>query len=426
MRHKLPLVAVLLGVFPVALGATFAWSGRNDYASAANPTPTVIATVPVGASPRLGVGVNPATNRIYVANVDSNDVSVIDGTTNTEIDTDGNPGNGITRISVGSGPAGVGVNTITNRIYVANQWSGDVSVIDGATNTVVATVPVAYGLVGVGVNTITNRIYVGNWAGGWVSVIDGATNTEIDTDGNPANGITHIPVGFAPHLVAVNPTTNRIYVANWGSDNVSVIDGATNTEIDTDGNPANGITRIPVASGPVGVAVNSTTNRIHVTNWGSDNVSVIDGATNTEIDTDGNPANGITRIPVGSYPQGIAANPATGRVYVANSSDNSVSVIDASSNTVVATVPVGSYAYGVAANPTTNRIYVANRDDNTVSVIYDPVPVGGIAEYSQFEPPAADTGGDIGSFRTFAIPAVAAGAIVLLAGAWYARRRWLA
>jgi len=36
---------------------------------------------------------------------------------------------------------------------------------------------------------------------------------------------------------------------------------------------------------------------------------------------------------------------------------------------VVATIPVGTNPLGVAANPRTNTIYVANDLDNTVSVL---------------------------------------------------------
>ena len=71
----------------------------------------------------------------------------------------------IATISIGPGggtPAGVAVNPTTNRIYVANQWSNNVSVIDGATNTVVATVPVGTCPEDVAVNPSTNRIYVAN------------------------------------------------------------------------------------------------------------------------------------------------------------------------------------------------------------------------------------------------------------------------
>lgn len=42
----------------------------------------VVATVPAGTSP-FAVAVNPATNRIYVANINSNNVTVIDGATDT-------------------------------------------------------------------------------------------------------------------------------------------------------------------------------------------------------------------------------------------------------------------------------------------------------------------------------------------------------
>ena len=93
----------------------------------------MVATVPVGSHP-MGVAVNPNTNRIYVANTWSNNVSVIDGDTNTVVAT----------VPAGDMPRGVAVNPTTNRIYVANFGSGsyNVSVIDGATNTVVATVPV--------------------------------------------------------------------------------------------------------------------------------------------------------------------------------------------------------------------------------------------------------------------------------------------
>src|SRR3989442_1937775 len=40
-------------------------------------------------------------------------------------------------------------------------------------------------------------------------------------------------------------------------------------------------------------------------------------------------------IPVGNNPEGVAVNPNTNRIYVANSADNNVSVIDGSTNTVI-------------------------------------------------------------------------------------------
>ena len=52
-----------------------------------------------------------------------------------------------------------------------------------------------------------------------ISVIDGTTGKVLD------NNIT---VGRYPAAIAVNPTTNKVYVANSGSNSVSVIDGSIN------------------------------------------------------------------------------------------------------------------------------------------------------------------------------------------------------
>ena len=58
-------------------------------------TNTVTATIPVGSKP-IGVGVDPSTHTVYVANESDSTVSVIDGTTNTVTAT----------VAVGSNPSG--------------------------------------------------------------------------------------------------------------------------------------------------------------------------------------------------------------------------------------------------------------------------------------------------------------------------------
>jgi YVTN family beta-propeller protein len=68
---------------------------------------------------------------------------------------------------------------------------------------------------------------------------------------------------------------------------------------------------------------------------------------------------------------GFAASPAAAApfAYVANSSDNTVSVIDTGTNTVVATVPIGTFPIGVAVAPDGKHAYVTNFLSNNVSVI---------------------------------------------------------
>ena len=205
--------------------------------------------------------------------------------------------------------------------------------------TYTSTVSVGNGPYTVAVNPSTNTVYVPNFSDGNVSVINGSTNDVTTT----------VSVGNGAGSVAVNPSTNTVYVTNASDNTVSVIDGSTNEVTAT----------VSVGNYPFAVAVNPSTNTVYVTNANDNTVSVIDGSTNEVTAT----------VSVGSGPFGVAVNPSTNTVYVANCYDNSVSVINGSTNKVTATVSVGTCARGVAVNPSTNTVYVANASDNTVSVI---------------------------------------------------------
>lgn len=200
----------------------------------------------------------------------------------------------------------------------------------------VATLPVGAGPSATAINPLTNKIYVANSGDSSVSVIDGATNT-----------VTAVGTGTTPVSVAVNPVTNQIYVANQNSSSVTIIDGATNAT-----------TTVSVGTSPDYLAVNPVTNKIYVADYIGNNVTVIDGASNT-----------TSTVATGLRPEAIAVNPVTNKIYVVNYVANTVTVIDGATNNVVSTVNVGARPTSVAANPVTNVIYVANGSDNTLSVI---------------------------------------------------------
>jgi YVTN family beta-propeller protein len=87
-----------------------------------------------------------------------------------------------------------------------------------------------------------------------------------------------IPVGEDPADVAVSPDGRRVYVANNGSNTVSVIDTTSNTVA---GEPTKaGEGPIPVGLAPEGVAVSPEGKRLYVANAASDTVSVIDTGSN--------------------------------------------------------------------------------------------------------------------------------------------------
>ena len=120
-------------------------------------------------------------------------------------------------------------------------------------------------------------------------------------------------------------------------------------------------TTISVGTNPYDLVYNSINNKIYSANWGTTNVTVIDGTTNSVI----------TTIPIGSYPHSFCYNSLNNRIYTVNpyASGNNVTVIDGVSNSVIATILVGTYPYGPMYNPTDNKIYTANWTSNNVTVI---------------------------------------------------------
>ena len=158
-----------------------------------------------------------------------------------------------------------------------------------------------------------------------------------------------IPAGATPVGVAYDSTNSNLYVANFGSNTVSVVSGKTESLIST----------IAVGTQPYFPAFDQDNHDIYVTNSGSNSVSVISGRTEKVVAT----------VSVGNLPLGIAYDDSNHDVYVANGNDNTVSVIDGSTNKVVAVVPVGGYPHGVAYDPSNQDVYVVNYFSNSASVI---------------------------------------------------------
>jgi YVTN family beta-propeller protein len=108
------------------------------------------------------------------------------------------------------------VNPVTNKIYAANPDSNNVTVIDGADNST-TTVATGTSPVSIAVNLVSNKIYVANFGNtenvSTVTVIDGATNSSAT-----------VGVGMGPHAMAVNGLSNQVYVANSFSASVTLID----------------------------------------------------------------------------------------------------------------------------------------------------------------------------------------------------------
>ncbi|MGH9922092.1 MAG: YncE family protein, partial [Nitrososphaerales archaeon] len=202
---------------------------------------------------------------------------------------------------------------------------------------------------GLAVNPDTNKIYVTNYESASVSVIDGNTNTLV----------ANITVGVFPAQVAVNPTNDKVYVIHRGAPGsiVSVIDGETNTIIET----------IEIGFDAIGLAVNANTDKIYVSYSNSTGslIFVIDGSLNEIVDTL-------------SFSSGlIAVNPATNRLYTL--SGKQINAIDGETNTIIETNEIGDHrAIHLVVNPNTNMIYVLNSDSPTPDIGGLAIPMGSL------------------------------------------------
>lgn len=96
------------------------------------------------------------------------------------------------------------------------------------------------------------------------SIFDASASTQF------VPGKDQIGVGSGPADIAVDPGTNRVYVANAGDGTVSVIDGKTDAVLP----PA-----ISVVSTPTRIAVNPSNHKVYV--GGTNGVTVIDPSTPT-------------------------------------------------------------------------------------------------------------------------------------------------
>ena len=98
--------------------------------------------------------------------------------------------------------------------------------------------------------------------------------------------------------------------------------------------------------------------RLYVLDTTGNSVKVIDTQTNTVVNT----------ITTGNTPQALAVSPNGDRLYVSNLGDGTVTVIDTTTNTVVGNpIDVGGAAPAIAVSPDGNTLYASGFDDQTGS-----------------------------------------------------------
>jgi DNA-binding beta-propeller fold protein YncE len=211
--------------------------------------------------------------------------------------------------------------------------------------------------------------------GNTVSVINGRTCRAGDLAGC-ARRSPSVTVGRAPSALAVDPTTDTVYVTN-GNHTVAVIDGAIcNAEV------GSGCRQRPpevtVGPTPSSVAIDPANHTAYVTNAGGNDVSMISTLRCGAANLAGCGALRPPTVAVGVGPADVAVDELTHTVYVTNDDEmgpndgTTMSVFDASTCNATTQrgcshqglVKVGTGPLAVAVDASTNTIYVANHTAN--------------------------------------------------------------
>ncbi len=318
---------------------------------------------------------------VYVTNEDSNNVSVINRQTGTVVAT----------IMVGRKPRGIATSSGKDlmKVYVANSGSDSISVIDPTTNTIENEIPVRFGRepVGIAVGRVAGGnelVFVSNYRSNNVSVIDASTFQEIEK----------IEVGNGPVAVAVDPPVEsltgtrflshddisllrtyrekylNVYVVNKNYKSLSLL------KMDLFSGRCEEVISLDVEWDPVALSVDYQRGKVYVANHGFNNISVIDIP---EI-VKGNYSGSVSSISnVGNYGTGVVADPAFDRIYFLRESPGEIVVIRpffgsfdslrTALPSIIGTIPVGNSPGALILDPEGRKIYVANSGSNNISVI---------------------------------------------------------
>jgi YVTN family beta-propeller protein len=223
-------------------------------------------------------------------------------------------------------------------LYVACSKSNSVIIIDRQQDQVVGAVGVGESPSDVAVGPDNDRVYVANRGSNNISVVNTTSHKVDKTIGN---------FGYSPYRLAISADGRWLFAVNPSSDNVTVIDTTRDVVVET----------ISVDRNPMGIVYDPDRNRVYVSNSDSNTVSVIDVSSLQVIRT----------VAVDIRPRGLAVQ--DDKIYVSNWGSSNISVIDLSSYTVEKFIPVGPRPHWVVSG-LSDRIYLSKDNSNEISIIY--------------------------------------------------------
>jgi YVTN family beta-propeller protein len=284
------------------------------------------------------VGMLPGSHPIFLAATQTINMFVLNSGVNSTCPSTGSVSTVLNSTGSVTDTACVGVNPINmvqaangGQIFVLNQGDnmnqGSVTVLDSVAQTVVATLTAANGLG-------LNPVYATSGAdGAYIFVVtqgDGINPGTLDilTTGAAPAVAASVPLGVKPTFSYLDPFLNRLYVTNTGDNTVSVFD-ASNVNVANSPPIPSLSSPVIVGTAPTGIAALQNGSRFYVANSGSNNVSVVSSTSFAVLRT----------VPVGENPTFVATDPTSTKVYVTNQGSSTTSIIQTVNDTVSVNVP---------------------------------------------------------------------------------------
>ena len=375
-------------------------------ANPANPTfHQVLRTGAVSSNTAVNdAAINPATNKIYIVDINSLRVVVDNGTTlvSTQIP------------NVPSGSS-VAVNPAKNVVYVSNGFS-NITVVDGATDTRITafTLPTTGGPSQVGegrlvIHNATGRVFY-HYADGprssRITVLDGDP-THVAPNPNTFNTVLDtIDTGWETNasFMAIDQAADRLILYNNHTHSALIFNALTDAVVATAAFPQASIrplaldltTHTAYASVFAGAiqAIDLNTGAAQLIHTGTETrAPVVDKTSHlayvprTGADTGVAVVNASGLLSTITPPAGAGVlrfaerNATTNRIYVGNFAGNAtgdldpapgaVSVIDGSTKSIIANINVGNRPFAIAVDEVLNKVYVGNTSVlNDVSANY--------------------------------------------------------
>src|SRR5213594_5011264 len=236
------------------------------------------------------------------------------------------------QVEIGDRPLGIATAPDGRYLVISNNGQGEQSLVlfDTTTQKVIQTIPYSSPealFLGIVITPDSRRVYAS--AGG---------NNKIrvyDFDGRAMAEGAPIVLGDAkariyPAGLAISPDGAVLYAALNLDNAIVFIDTAT-------GQVRSRVRLAPAARvediGPLPYALVQAGEKLYVSEWNGGGVAVIDIGQQQLLQ----------RIPTGGHASGLALSPDRKRLYVANATSDTVSVVDTSTNAVVGTVDLSPY-----------------------------------------------------------------------------------